>query len=485
MVPFVPKVKIGVTAVSATVLTAAAAAAVVLPAPGPLSEASQTEPAASLSAVWSGEVHPDFVRIGGIARSAPPTTAECEQSIHVACYTPDQLRAAYDLSPLYARGITGRGVTIVIEDSYGSPSIKSDLATFDREFGYPAPPKLTVLQPIGRVAKFNPKNANMAGWQYETSLDVEYAHAIAPGASIVVVETPATGGGSNERQVMEAEQYIVNHHLGAMISESFSGTEAGYSSAAQLQPLRAGVLDAASHHVTILASSGDAGATTVANNGGYYTRREVNWQASDPLVTGVGGTRLIESGGHFTSVAWNDTYNTAVNRDWFNSSRPVPYASGGGHSALFGRPSYQNGVKSLTGGRRGVPDISMSGACNGGVAVFSSHQPGQPNQAGWSTACGTSESAPEFAGILALADQVAGRWLGTINPTLYKLLAQHAPGLVNITTGDNTVSFYGGSKRYTVTGYHARKGYSLVDGVGTINASLFVYELAGKKPPKG
>jgi subtilase family serine protease len=83
---------------------------------------------------------------------------------------------------------------------------------------------------------------------------------------------------------------------------------------------------------------------------------------------------------------------------------------------------------------------------------------------------------------VALADQVAGHSLGLINPTLYQLSAEHAPGLVNVTAGDNTVSFYAGSpaKRHTITGYHARKGYSLVTGVGTINASQFVYELAGK-----
>ena len=72
--------------------------------------------------------------------------------------------------------------------------------------------------------------------------------------------------------------------------------------------------------------------------------------------------------------------------------------------------------------------------------------------------------------------------LGLINPALYALSGAHAPGLVDVTSGNNTVSFYGGSKRYTITGYSARKGYSLVTGVGTINASLFVYELAGKNP---
>jgi subtilase family serine protease len=490
MVPSVPKVRIIVISAGVAALAAAALAAVLPASAAPFRAAGhaatgQAAAGQPASAAMTAEVRPDFTRIPGVARQSPPTTGECEQSLHIACYTPAQMRAAYQLPTLYGRGITGRGETIVIEESYGSPTIRADLQTFDRQFGYPNPPKFSVIQPIGKVAKFNPKNANMTGWQYETSLDVEYAHAVAPGASIVVAETPATGSGSTQRQVMEAEEYVVNHHLGAMISESFSGTEAGYRSAAQLQPLRAGILDAYRHHVSILASSGDAGATTVAFSGsGYYDRREVDWQASDPLVTAVGGTKLIESGGRYTSAAWNDTYNTAVSRDWFGSTRAIPAATGGGKSALFGRPSYQNGVKSLTGVSRGVPDIAMSAACSGAVIVYSSHQPGEPGRAGWSEACGTSESAPEFAGIVALADQVAGRWLGLVNPTLYKLVAEHAPGLVNVTAGNNTVSFYGGRpvKRYTVTGYNARKGYSLVTGVGTVNASLFVYELAGKKP---
>jgi subtilase family serine protease len=484
MVPFVPRVRIAALAAGAAVLASAVVAVTVAAqAPDAASgTAVSANTAASLTAAAgpAAEVRPDAIRIPGVVRAAPPTTGECEQGLSVACYTPNQVRTAYRLPALYARKITGRGVTIVIEDSYGSPTIKSDLATFDRQFRYPAPPKFSVIMPIGKVATFNVHNANMTSWAWETSLDVEYAHAIAPGASIELVETPATGSGSTNRQVMQAEEYVVSHHLGAVLSQSFSSTEAGWSSQAQLQPLRAGLRAAQSHLVTVLAASGDAGATTEAANGpGYYTQREVNWEASDPLVTGVGGTELKDSGGKYTSVAWNDTYDKAVDKLWSGTTDPIPHATGGGKSALFGRPSWQNGVKSVIDGRRGIPDIAMSAACNGAVDVYTSFQPGR---VGWSEGCGTSEATPEFAGIVALSDQVAGRWLGLINPTLYRLVGQHAPGLVNVTSGDNTVSFYGGKKRYTITGYHARKGYSLVTGVGTINASLFVYELAGKKP---
>jgi len=132
-------------------------------------------------------------------------------------------------------------------------------------------------------------------------------------------------------------------------------------------------------------------------------------------------------------------------------------------------------VAGIVGGRRGIPDISMSAACSGVVDVYTSFG-GMP--AGWSVSCGTSESAPLFAGIVALADQVAGHSLGLINPALYVLAARHAPGLTDITRGNNTVAFTQGGKLVAVPGFRARRGYDLASGNGTINAALFVPELA-------
>jgi subtilase family serine protease len=92
--------------------------------------------------------------------------------------------------------------------------------------------------------------------------------------------------------------------------------------------------------------------------------------------------------------------------------------------------------------------------------------------------CGTSEATPLFAGIVALADQVAHHSLGLINPALYLLSAVHAPGLVDVTSGNNTVGFTQNGTAYTVKGFSARPGYDLASGVGTVNAALFVPELA-------
>jgi subtilase family serine protease len=475
-----PKARKIAIATCVTALAAAGMASAALAAP-----ASSIPPAPASAALPRIVVSPDAIRLPGKPRSAPLTTAQCEQTVSIACYLPNQIRTAYHLPALYAKGITGKGKTIVIVDSFGSPTIKADLTTFDKKFGYPAPPKFSVIAPAGKIPAFNPGNSDMTSWAGETTLDVEYAHALAPGASILLVETPTSEneGTSGFPQIVKAEEYVINHGLGAVISQSFSATEETFASYAQIKPLRAAYLDADSHHVTVLAASGDAGATDYEPDGSdYYTRRVTSWPDSDPLVTGVGGTELKQSGASYTSVAWNDTYNQASDLYWGGSTDPDPLASGGGKSEYFARPSYQNGVKAVTGASRGVPDIAMSGACDGAVNVYSSFAPGP---AGWSLTCGTSEATPEFAAIVALADQVAGHRLGLLNPTLYKLLAKHAPGLVDVASGNNTVSFFQGTaiKAHLVTGYKAAKGYDLVTGVGTVNASKFVYELAGVPVP--
>ncbi len=463
----------GVTALAAAVVAAAAPAV-----PGASSAAAGELTSAPVTVM----AQPGVIRLPGAAALAPPTTAECKKSDGIACYQPGQLRSAYHLPALYAKGITGKGVTIAIVDPFGSPTIKSDLATFDRRFGYPAPPRFTIVTPAGVIPKYNPGNADMASWAGETTLDVEYAHALAPGASILLVETPVSEneGTSGFPSIVRAEEYVVSHGLASVISQSFGATEETFASDKQLKPLRAAYLDARSRHVTVLSASGDAGATDFESDGSdYYTRRVTSWPASDPLVTAVGGTRLEQSGGSYTSVAWNDTYNNAFYQFW-GSQDPTPYASGGGRSEFFGRPAYQNAVKAVTLGHRGVPDIAMSGACNGAVSVYGSYGSGP---AGWSLTCGTSEATPEFAAIVALAVQVAGHPLGLINPTLYALLARHAPGLVDVTSGSNTVSFYQGTAATPdkVTGFATRKGYDLVTGVGTVNAPSLVYELAAIK----
>ena len=426
--------------------------------------------------------------ISRIASTAqPPTRDQCIETYAAPCYEPAQIQRAYDEQPLFAHGITGRGETIVIVDSFGSPTIADDLTTFDEQFGLPAPPSLRVIQPAGAVPPYDPTNGDMVGWAGETTLDVEWAHTIAPGANILLVETPVseTEGTAGFPQIVEAENYVVDHHLGGVISQSFSATEQTFPTPQSLLDLRSAYINAARQGVTVLTASGDSGSTDYSNVEGtlYYTHPVTSWPDSDPLVTGVGGTELqLNAAGGRTAPdqVWNDTYNTAINEAIFGDSGPNPLAGGGGKSVIFTRPAYQDGVARIVGNQRGVPDISMSGACSGLVITYQSFG-GEPP--GWYAACGTSEATPLFAGIVALTDQAAHHSLGLINPALYALSAEHAPGLVDVTKGDNTVSFPQGGTLYTVPGFKAAPGYDLASGVGTVDAALFVPELAGAAGP--
>jgi subtilase family serine protease len=425
-------------------------------------------------------VRPGVIHIARNAQAAPLTTADCEKDYNIACYGVAQIRRAYGLPALYANGVTGRGATIVIVDSYGSPTIQNDLTAFDRAYRLPAPPKFQIIRPEGRIPAYDPASSDMVGWAGETTLDVEWAHAVAPGANILLVETPVseTEGVHGFPQIVAAEKYVLNHHLGDVISQSFSATEETFPSKSTVQSLRGAYELAQKDHVTVLTASGDSGAADVGlDQTTYYAFRVTSWPDSDPLVTGVGGTQL-----HFTArgapappTVWNDTYNTKANEFTDGNAGPNPLAGGGGLSIFFTRPGYQDSVRDVVGGSRGVPDISMSAACNGAVDTYATFK-GAPS--GWSPECGTSEATPLFAGIVALADQVAGHSLGLINPALYQLAAQHKPGIVDVTRGNNTVSFTQDGREQTVTGFTARPGYDLATGLGTVNAPYFVPELA-------
>jgi subtilase family serine protease len=403
-----------------------------------------------------------------------PTTAECEQQAGIACYSPAQFQQAYGLNKLYRKGITGRGRTIVLVDSFGSPTIQSDLAQFDADTGLPAPPSFNIITPEGAIPPFDPTNTDMINWAVETSLDVEYAHAFAPGANILLVETPVdeTEGVMGLPQMMDAEKYVIDNHLGDVISQSFGATEETFQTDGTFDPslilgLRYAYRDAVRHRVTVLGASGDGGVSDYELNlTDFYPFKVNSWPSSDPLVTSVGGTQLHlnQEGDRLApDNVWNDT-------TLFGS----PAAGGGGVSAVFSRPSYQNGVANVTGPARGTPDVAMSAAVDGGALVYDSA--GIP--AGFYIVGGTSEATPEFAGVVALADQAAGHRLGLLNPALYGMGDGHGSGLTDITIGNNTVTVPNGGNEYLVEGYNAVPGYDLASGLGTANGPRLVNGLA-------
>jgi subtilase family serine protease len=423
-----------------------------------------TTPATSPTTATYGELLPEVATAPAIGSGVPAPTsiAQCLASTDVRCYSPLEYQAAYNLAPLYKQGITGKGETIAIIESYGSPTIRHDLAVFDKQW-HLSNPVLNILT-YGSIPRFNAKNPTMVAWAQETSLDVEYAHALAPGATIDLVETPIpeTEGLSGFPQMAAAEEALISYYKPDVISQSFGATESTLPRTG-LGAIRSVFSYAAAHNVTVLAASGDSGATSPGPDGvTLYTHRAVSWPASDPLVTAVGGTDLtLNQAGQRLSPdkVWNDAFG----------------ASGGGISQIFAAPSFQANVESVTGDHRGVPDIAMSAAVSGAAWTYESFD-GTKNA--WSLFGGTSEAAPLFAGIVALADQVAGHPLGDINTALYALGAENDPsqtGIDPVTNGDN--SFDG------VAGYKAGSGYTLADGWGTVNAAVFVPALAHYTPP--
>ncbi len=397
----------------------------------------------------------------------PLSTAKCLATIKLRCYSPLQYRVAYDLAPLYAAKVTGKGQTIMIVDSFGSPTIRHDLAYFDRQWGLPDP-TLNVFK-LGKLPPFDKSSATMDGWAEEATLDVEYAHAVAPQAAIDLVETPVaeTEGVTGFPQIMAAEKALIDRGGIDVISQSFGATEdtfPGFAkhSFASLQSLRYAFEDAAQHDVTVLAAAGDTGATDDEPDGvSLYPYPAVAWPSSDPLVTSVGGTQLLlaQDGNKIQpDQVWNDDYG----------------AGGGGRSAVFPQPAFQKDVGAVVQGRRGTPDISMSAAVSGGAWVYQSFEPGG---AGWEILGGTSEATPLFAGVVALASQKAGHPLGNIDTALYTLGAESRlkadtlkTGILDVTTGDNTFG--------DATGFKASPGYDLASGWGTIDAARFVPALA-------
>jgi subtilase family serine protease len=472
---------LAVVAAAATVASLGAATGgtpLALAGPAAAKPAAAKLVAASASAAVA--VRPGVIPLKATPLSAPPTTAQCEAQLKIACYQPFQLRQAYGLPKLYAKGIDGAGQTIMIVDPFGSPTIGQDLATFDRSFHIPAPPSLKIIQPAGKVPPYQPTGTRI-NWAFETTLDVEYSHMVAPDANILLVETPIseTEGTGGFPQIVKAEEFVIQHHLGDVISQSFGATEQSFATAQALLRLRTPYVQAAAAGITVLASTGDDGVANVHRFGNdFFLHPTINWPDSDPLVTAVGGTQLhLNAAGKRTDPdnVWNDTFNVNAQKIFEGNPGPNPLATGGGKSAIFLRPSYQAGVAGATGNRRGVPDISMSAACDGSVIIHVGFK-GLP--AGFTEVCGTSEAAPLFAGIVALADQAAGHPLGVINPALYVMLAHHNSGLVDVKEGNNTVSFSQGGKEHTITGFAAGPGYDLASGVGTIFAPDFVPALA-------
>ncbi|HXZ04627.1 MAG TPA: hypothetical protein VEH81_07315, partial [Ktedonobacteraceae bacterium] len=202
----------------------------------------------------------------------PPTYNQCIKLIGFPCYSPQAIRQAYHLTSLLNSGYTGKGQSIVIIDSYGSPTIRQDLKVFDKGYGLPDPPSFRILAPLGTIA-YNPTlNPDQVGWAYETTLDVEWSHAIAPAANIVLMTSPVdeTEGVQGLPEFLYLEKYAVSHNLGKIVSQSWGATENTLFTPGGRQIFKQFndfYKQAGKNGVTFFASTGDSGSSNVDING--------------------------------------------------------------------------------------------------------------------------------------------------------------------------------------------------------------------------
>lgn len=342
-------------------------------------------------------------------------------------YDPATLQTAYGLKDLHnledthGRKLTGEGETVVIINGYGSPSIQEDLAAFTRHFGLP-PAQLTIYQPGGALS--GAWNADQQDWAKETTLDVEMAHVVAPGANLALVATSTDG----DDEPISGLYYAIENHLGNVVSLSWGSPETWF--APTKLALVEGVLQSAVvQGIAVQAASGDSG--------DYYNeigKKDVSYPASSPYITGVGGTMLAVNadGTKRFETGWGDN-EIQLSSGSTPLAKPEPggtanphaefqAGSGGGTSGNLLKPHYQD---RLDGAYRKVPDIAYLADSFTGAQILISQFDAQGNPTPGNQIIrvqgGTSLATPMFSAIWAIADQLAGRSLGIAAPALYRL----------------------------------------------------------------
>jgi subtilase family serine protease len=464
--------------------------------------------------------------------STPPSQAACN-AFGRRCFNPAAMASAYDYASLHTAGNEGQGKTIAIIDSFGASTIRQDLGVFNTAFGLPhlcgetgpsdpsancsssVSPRFDIVCFQGCPPPNPPPPSNSTYqearnlWALEVALDVEWAHATAPKANIMLVTTPTaeTLGVQGFPQMMNAEQYVVDNHMADVITQSFGAGEGSFQNGlATINQLRHAFVDAQANHVTVLASSGDGGTTNTykepVKSPGTIPYPSVIWPASDPLVTSVGGTYLCTN----ASAAATDPRtldNTSPPSNCQNQSQDEVgwVGSGGGYSILFPRPAFQDtlppgstyvgssvGAPGPNSNMRGVPDVAYQASSHTGVLVYVTepYPPGatstgcggaNPCSTGWYVVGGTSAASPQWAGLIAMADHMAGRDLGFINPALYAIAdspATYANDFHDVTAGTNQTS--------SIPGYSASTGWDAVTGLGTPDAANLIPDLIANTP---
>jgi subtilase family serine protease len=509
------------TALAAAALSAAAFATVVHSSP------SGATPAIPLNHYAMQAPESAFVpadqALGQVACQRPAPDNRVSTQLH--CPTPQQMRAAYGIDQLPYQG---EGQTIVLVDSFGSPTAAQDLAFFAQTWGMPTPSFEQVF-PNGRpgyldgdgkasghgVGQSGPNSAE--GWAGEANLDVQWSYAMAPKAHIVLVSTNTaeTQGVPGLPAAMSAIDWAINKYpAGTVFSMSFGTDETAFASPAAAkvqfakfdQTFQRGLAKGD----TFFSSSGDNGSQGVERSHRQSTVSpdpQVSYPNVSPYVTSVGGTQRqigwtwnptgpdvpIAADGSRTPAWWD--WTQGGDSEAVGNEPGFGLVTGGGLSNIYPRPAYQNSVSSVVGNHRGTPDLAWNMAINGGAITYRSYFPGVDGPPSWVLFGGTSASSPQVAGVVALANQARAAAskgpIGNLNNAIYSASFNKSVAFHDITAHQYGTVASGNlhsNQEWDITpgqpvaqnavpGYNTTPGYDLTTGFGSPYGPGFVSEL--------
>jgi pseudomonalisin len=371
---------------------------------------------------------------------------------------PADFATIYDLTPLYQQAITGSGQSVAIVAR--SNINLADVRQFRSFFGLPANDPQVIVNGTD-------PGIFSSGEETEADLDVEWSGAVAKGAAIRFVVSKSTN--SSDGSYLSA-QYIVTHNLAPVMSMSFGLCESALGSSGN-NFINSLWQQAAAQGITVFVSAGDSGAAGCdsASSSRATHGLGVNGLCSSPYSVCVGGTEFNDTA--HPSLYWltsnaSGTQSSAVSYipevAWNESNSGGLWATGGGKSTLYAKPSWQAGTGVPADGKRDVPDVALSAAGHDGYLIYQS--------GGLYVVGGTSAAAPSFAGAMALVVQNTAARQGNANTAFYSLAAKQRAGgasvFHDITSGNNSVPGQ--------AGYNATTGYDQATGLGSINATVLV-----------
>jgi subtilase family serine protease len=340
--------------------------------------------------------------------------------LEVVSYPPARLQSHYGLSSLIQQGYDGSGQTIVLLEAYGYPAAEEDANAAGSVFGLPllTTRNFQVVYPEGQP--LNPNAADLTGWTEEIALDIQAAHAIAPGAKIVEV---ASSGQDTEDQVTSLE-YIRRHKLGNIVSCSFENDPEIISGVDEENAFNNVLERMAAAGISVQFASGDSGDLGLGTPLG-----SVSVPSNSPYVTAVGGTSVLNdplSNGDFVT-GWGTYVSVLQFGSVLNPPEPDGFffGAGGGESQFYAKPAWQ---QALPGNGRQVPDVSADADPYTGFSVVTTSDGSQSASAGVG---GTSLSTPIFSAIWAIASQYNGKPLGLAAPAVARLQKGQITDVVN------------------------------------------------------